>query len=201
MDYPTINVLKQKEKCIINSTPIFNNLNLKWQECFLSGQILFASSYETYYIIPSCFNDDEHAFAKPLASLARSALHRLNRESIRGIHASERFHSQKRLLAQSPPKVLTNASSAAGAKGVASKLRRDDRSSRPYLVVFRQLSLSSSSSGKAVSWASCKSLSICNCQSLSILTSGGNNAGIATNSKFGSPTNFRANHRKGFSKL
>uniref|UniRef100_A0A1B0A1D2 Uncharacterized protein n=1 Tax=Glossina pallidipes TaxID=7398 RepID=A0A1B0A1D2_GLOPL len=30
---------------------------------------------------------------------------------------------------------------------------------------------------------------------------GGNNAGIATNSKFGSPTNFRANHRKGFSKL
>jgi len=60
---------------------------------------------------------------------------------------------------------------------------------------------SSSSSGNAVSWASCKSFSICNCHSLSIFTSGGNRAGIATNSKFGSPTNLRANHKNGFSKL
>uniref|UniRef100_T1H0U7 Uncharacterized protein n=1 Tax=Megaselia scalaris TaxID=36166 RepID=T1H0U7_MEGSC len=65
----------------------------------------------------------------------------------------------------------------------------------------RCMGKSSSSSGRAVACASCKSFSIWICHSRSILTSGGNKAGMATKSKFGSPTNFLANQRKGFSKL
>lgn len=60
---------------------------------------------------------------------------------------------------------------------------------------------SSSSSGSAVSWASFRSFSICCCHCGSMVTSGGTNAGIATNSKLGSPISFRANHKNGFSKL
>lgn len=60
---------------------------------------------------------------------------------------------------------------------------------------------SSSSSGREIRWASSKSASICFCQLGSIWTSGGWSAGMATNSKLGSPISLRASQRKGFSKL
>lgn len=60
---------------------------------------------------------------------------------------------------------------------------------------------SSSSSGRAVSCASFRSFSICCCQCGSIVTSGGTRAGMATNSRLGSPISLRASHRNGFSKL
>jgi len=60
---------------------------------------------------------------------------------------------------------------------------------------------SSSSSGSDVFWASFISFSSFACQSGSIWTSGGASAGMATNSRLGSPISLRASHRNGFSKL
>jgi len=60
---------------------------------------------------------------------------------------------------------------------------------------------SSSSSGRAVCCASSSSCSYCLAKLGSICTSGGARAGLATNSKLGSPTSLRANQRNGFSKL
>ena len=60
---------------------------------------------------------------------------------------------------------------------------------------------SSSSSGSAVSWAAMYSSSCFFCHWGSIWTSGGSKAGMATNSRLGSPISLRANQRKGFSKL
>ena len=60
---------------------------------------------------------------------------------------------------------------------------------------------SSSSSGRAVVWATSKSCSYCAAKAGSMTTSGGARAGMATNSKLGSPISFLASQRKGFSKL
>lgn len=67
--------------------------------------------------------------------------------------------------------------------------------------IFKFYKSSSSSSGNAVFCALSISSSNLRCHSSSIRTSGGANAGMATNSRFGSPTNFLANHKNGFSKL
>lgn len=65
----------------------------------------------------------------------------------------------------------------------------------------RRFYKSSSSSGRAVSWAAMYSSSCFFCHWGSIWTSGGSKAGMATNSRLGSPISLRANQRKGFSKL
>ena len=60
---------------------------------------------------------------------------------------------------------------------------------------------SSSSSGNGAFLAASISASYFLTNSGSICTSGGSKAGMATNSRFGSPASLRANHKNGFSKL
>jgi hypothetical protein len=70
-----------------------------------------------------------------------------------------------------------------------------------FLFIYLFIYKSSSSSGNGALFAASISNSYFLTNSGSICTSGGSNAGMATNSKLGSPANLRANHRKGFSKL
>ncbi|CAG2108098.1 unnamed protein product [Medioppia subpectinata] len=63
------------------------------------------------------------------------------------------------------------------------------------------MSSSNSSSGSGALSASIRFASSFFCHSAVMTTSGGANSGSATNSRFGSPISFRANHRNGFSKL
>ena len=57
---------------------------------------------------------------------------------------------------------------------------------------------SSSSSGRAVVWATSKSCSYCAAKAGSMTTSGGARAGMATNSKLGSPISFLASQGRAF---
>merc|ERR1719304_4565 len=77
----------------------------------------------------------------------------------------------------------------------------EEKLTKSSIFSQRKVYRSSSSAGRAVSWASLMSFSIFCCQAGSMVTSGGTRAGMATNSRLGSPINFLANQRKGFSKL